>query len=71
MKKRHFDVESDGFYGAYWKCKTASNFATRLYTSAGHYMFLPAFAGVLEKVSARKSALCKKISLSEPHLRRV
>jgi hypothetical protein len=32
---------------------------------------LPAFAGVLEKVSARKSALCKKISLSEPHLRRV
>ena len=40
-------------------------------TSAGHYMFLPAFAGVLEKVSARKSALCKKISLSEPHLRRV
>ena len=30
-------------------------------------MFLPAFAGVLEKVSARKSALCKKISLSEPH----
>ena len=26
-------------------------------------MFLPAFAGVLEKVSARKSALCKKISL--------
>lgn len=21
MKKRHFDVETDGFYGAYWKCK--------------------------------------------------
>ena len=21
MKKRHFDVESDGFYGAYWKCR--------------------------------------------------
>ena len=21
MKKRHFDVESDEFYGAYWKCK--------------------------------------------------
>ena len=36
-----------------------------------HYMVLPAFAAVLEKVSARKSALCKKISLSEPHLRRV
>ena len=22
MKKRHFDMETDGFYGAYWKCKT-------------------------------------------------
>lgn len=22
MKKRHFDVETDGFYGVYWKCKT-------------------------------------------------
>ena len=20
MQKRHFDVETDGFYGAYWKC---------------------------------------------------
>lgn len=27
MKKRHFDVESDGFYGAYWKCKTDSDCA--------------------------------------------
>ena len=27
MKKRHFDVESDGFYGAYWKCKTGSDCA--------------------------------------------
>ena len=25
MKKRHFDVETDGFYGAYWKCKTGSD----------------------------------------------
>ncbi len=25
MMKRHFDVESDGFYGAYWKCKTGSD----------------------------------------------
>ena len=22
MKRIHFDVETDGFYGAYWKCKT-------------------------------------------------
>ena len=27
MMKRHFDVESDGFYGAYWKCKTDSDCA--------------------------------------------
>ena len=27
MKKRHFDVESDGFYGAYWKCKSDSDCA--------------------------------------------
>ena len=27
MKKRHFDVETDGFYGAYWKCKTGSECA--------------------------------------------
>ena len=27
MKKRHFDVEIDGFYGAYWKCKTDSDCA--------------------------------------------
>ena len=25
MKKRHFDVETDGFYGVYWKCKTGSD----------------------------------------------
>ena len=27
MKKRHFDVGTDGFYGAYWKCKTGSDCA--------------------------------------------
>ena len=27
MKKRHFDMETDGFYGAYWKCKTGSDCA--------------------------------------------
>ena len=27
MEKRHFDVETDGFYGAYWKCKTDSDCA--------------------------------------------
>ena len=27
MMKRHFDVESDGFYGAYWKCKKDSDCA--------------------------------------------
>ena len=27
MKKRYFDVETDGFYGAYWKCKTDSDCA--------------------------------------------
>ena len=27
MKKRHFDVETDGFYGAYWKCKSDSGCA--------------------------------------------
>ena len=24
MKHIHFDVETDGFYGAYWACKTPS-----------------------------------------------
>ena len=33
MKKRHFDVETDGFYGAYWKCKTDSDY--EIYTSYG------------------------------------
>ena len=27
MKKQHFNTESDGFYGAYWKCKSNSNCA--------------------------------------------
>ncbi|MFR3419685.1 MAG: acyl-CoA thioester hydrolase/BAAT C-terminal domain-containing protein [Eubacterium sp.] len=27
MKHIHFDVESDGFYGAYWACKDGSNCA--------------------------------------------
>lgn len=27
MKHIHFDVESDGFYGAYWACKTPSECA--------------------------------------------
>lgn len=26
MKKQHFEMESDGFYGAYWKCKTDSKY---------------------------------------------
>lgn len=25
MKHIHFDVESDGFYGAYWACKDRSD----------------------------------------------
>lgn len=25
MKHIHFDAETDGFYGAYWQCKTPSN----------------------------------------------
>ena len=27
MKHLHFDVETAGFYGAYWACKTPSNCA--------------------------------------------
>ena len=27
MKKRHFDVGTDGFYAAYWKCKSDSDCA--------------------------------------------
>ena len=27
MKYVHFDVETDGFYGAYWKCVKASDCA--------------------------------------------
>ena len=27
MQKRHFEMETDGFYGAYWKCKTGSDCA--------------------------------------------
>ena len=23
MQKKHFEVETDGFYGAYWKCQRA------------------------------------------------
>lgn len=27
MKKIHFETETDGFYGAYWKCKNNSDTA--------------------------------------------
>ena len=27
MQKRHFEMETDGLYGAYWKCKTDSDCA--------------------------------------------
>jgi aspartate carbamoyltransferase catalytic subunit len=27
MNRIHFEPESDGFYGAYWKCKNESNAA--------------------------------------------
>ena len=27
MQKRHFEMETDGFYGAYWKCKTDADCA--------------------------------------------
>ena len=27
MQKRHFEMETEGFYGAYWKCKTDSDCA--------------------------------------------
>ena len=27
MQKRHFDMETDGFYGVYWKCKTDADCA--------------------------------------------
>ena len=27
MKHLHFDIETDGFYGAYWACKTPSECA--------------------------------------------
>lgn len=25
MKHIHFDIEKDGFYGAYWKCKNKTD----------------------------------------------
>ena len=34
MKHTHFDVESDGFYGAYWKCKNGSALFVNLAFSA-------------------------------------
>ena len=27
MKHLHFEPEADGFYGAYWECKTPSDIA--------------------------------------------
>ena len=27
MQKRHFEIDTDGFYGAYWKCKTGTDCA--------------------------------------------
>lgn len=27
MQKRHFEIKTDGFYGAYWKCKTDADCA--------------------------------------------
>ena len=35
MKHIHFDVETDGFYGAYWACKTPSDCA--MITMIGDY----------------------------------
>ena len=28
MKHIHFDIESNGFYGAYWECKDGSDCAS-------------------------------------------
>ena len=33
MKKIHFDVDTDGFYGAYWKCDDDVTGEERLWTS--------------------------------------
>lgn len=27
MQKKHFEMETDGFYGTYWKCKSDSDCA--------------------------------------------
>lgn len=34
MKHIHFDVDSDGFYGAYWECKNGSALLVKLAFSA-------------------------------------
>ena len=39
MKKRHFDVGTDGFYGAYWKCKSDSDCA--MSESDLHFQYAP------------------------------
>ena len=43
MKHIHFDVESDGFYGAYWACKDGSDCAViaMLGDDPEDYMFTP------------------------------
>ena len=53
---------------------SAAPFCPTLYSpihSSEIYLFSGAFAGVVVTLSAWKSALFRKISLSEPHLRRV
>lgn len=53
---------------------SAAPFCTTLYSpihSSEIYLFSGAFAGVVVTLSAWKSALFRKISLSEPHPRRV
>lgn len=51
MKRIHFDVESDGFYGAYWKCEGGSDCAliAMLGDDAEDYMARSAVKWLLKK----------------------
>jgi len=51
MKKIHFDVESEGFYGAYWKCESSSSCAliVMLGDDAEDYMARSAVKWLIKK----------------------
>ena len=64
MKHIHFDVESDGFYGAYWACKDGSDCAViaMLGDDPEDYMARSKSNGMAQITRKRKNRHCGSLN---------